>query len=315
MSRRNDQSDVDPLTTRQKEVLVGSLLGDAGLTLRSGRRNPYMQIQRQLADRKYLEWQYACFANLCKSGIGEGSTLDQRTGETYYYAYFLTRSLPELLPIYRQWYPNGIKVVPHNIQLSPLTVAIWFADDGRINRVVKSELTLSLATDGFSQDDVCFLVSLLKDTLHEDFKAYRKGASKKGQPQYIINASSTGTYALIKYMEADFSQLSMSRKNVWTNVCLDFPAQSKRSTRYYQIADLILEQDSITTKDIISLNIYSGRPAINDVLFNFFKSGYLTRARHHQRDEYRYTPTPLGFRYFSALQFEKPLLLDKGSRS
>lgn len=307
----NLQINFDPLTAHQKAVLVGGLLGDAFLSLGSGLLHPYLKIERKLADKKYLEWQYDCFANFCKSGIKEDSFFDIRTNKTYYYCRFLTRALPELLPIYHEWYCDKLKMVPRNLVLTPLTLAIWFADDGKITRLHKSELTLSLATDGFTYSDTQYLADLLGQTLHATYKVYRKGTSKKGEPQYVIQASSDGTYAFIKYMESEFLKLSLERKITWSDVNLDFAAQSKRSKHYYQLADIILGLEVIHVKDIVPYNIYCKKNHVSEVLYNFFQLGYFTRTRPHDNAAYSYRLTPLGTKYFSSLQLEQQLILHR----
>jgi hypothetical protein len=42
---------------------------------------------------------------------------------------FVTRSLPALTPYYRLFYATGRKAVP-DVELAPLSLAVWFMDDG-----------------------------------------------------------------------------------------------------------------------------------------------------------------------------------------
>jgi hypothetical protein len=306
MKRNNSQIHFEHLTPFQKEVLVGGLLGDAALALGKRAIHPALKIERKLTDIKYLEWQYKCFDNLCTpTGIRKCSSVDKRTNQTYYCCRFLTRAVPEFLPIYQQWYPDGIKIVPRNIMLTPLIAAVWFADDGYIKHSGKSELILSLATDGFSYDDVVFLSSLLNKELNEEYNIFLKGKSKNGKYQYVIQSSSSATYAFIKYIMPELSNISMDRKNVWSNINLEFSAQSKRSARYYQLADVILKLNTFSVKDIVPLNIYSSKTTVSSALLNFYKLEYFTRFRNNEGEGYCYTLTPIGKKYFQALQFEQ----------
>ena len=200
-----------------------------------------------------------------------------------------------------------MKIVPRDIKLSPLSVAIWFADDGHIKHIGKSELSLTLATDGFSHSDVLFLSSYLKNLINEDYKVYQSGVSKHGNSQHVIYATSKATYAFIKYIQPEFSKLSMDRKNVWENINLDIQAQNKRSSKYYKLAGTILNLNSFYVKDLLSANVYSKPTRISDVLVNFLKLGYFTRVNH--KGMYYYTLTTLGKQYFSALQYEQSLLI------
>jgi hypothetical protein len=307
MSKRNNsQIYFQALTERQKEVLTGCLLGDAYLGFGKGSLFPHLKIERKLTDLLYLQWQYDCFSNFCKSGVVKSSTFDIRTNKTYYNCRFLTRNIPEFLSIHQSWYPNGTKIVPRDIKLSPLITAIWFADDGYILHSGKSQLSLSLATDGFVHSDVLFLASCLEDIINESFKVNIKGISKNNALQYVIVGTSKTAYAFIKYIQPEFSKLSMDRKNVWKDISLDFPAQGKRSTKYYKLADLILKLNSFYVRDLVASNAYSKWNRISEALLNFFTLGYFTRVDHKGR--YYYTITTLGRQYFSALQYEQSLL-------
>lgn len=58
------------------------------------------------------------------------------------------------------WYPFGIKMVPSNIVLTPLTVAVWFQDDGYKHK----SGSYYLCTDNFSFADLKILQkALLRD--------------------------------------------------------------------------------------------------------------------------------------------------------
>jgi len=295
----NTKSNFAPLTDLQKEIITGCLLGDAQLCLGERCLHPYLKIQRKLTDRPYLEWQYNKFANI-SSNIKETSYFDDRTNKRYYSCYFLTYAHPDLLSIYNKWYPNK-KIVPSDIILTPLIVAIWFADDGYIRHFGKNELRLSLATDGFSHDDVLLLSKLLEDKLGKTYFIYHKGMSKNNEPQYVITGQSDATYALIKYMEPAFNQLNMDRKNVWSNIDLSFSAQSKRSSKYYEIAPIILKLNSFYVRDLAQFNIYKSKTAISDALFNFFNQGYFTRTQDKMYNSFCYTLTDLGIKYFTSL--------------
>lgn len=58
------------------------------------------------------------------------------------------------------WYPNNFKRVPKELRLTPLTLAIWFMDDGS-----KHSSGYYLHTQGFCFEDISFLKSLLKKDL------------------------------------------------------------------------------------------------------------------------------------------------------
>lgn len=59
------------------------------------------------------------------------------------------------------WYPFGIKYVPSDIKLTPLSIAIWFQDDGYYK---KSSKTYMFCTDCFSYGDLKVLQNILLDS-------------------------------------------------------------------------------------------------------------------------------------------------------
>lgn len=57
----------------------------------------------------------------------------------------------------RRWYPAGIKIVPIDVDLSPISVAYWFCGDGTMTR----HGYLNFCTDGFRRRAVMFLAMRL----------------------------------------------------------------------------------------------------------------------------------------------------------
>lgn len=61
-----------------------------------------------------------------------------------------------------RWYPEGKKIIPRDVVLTPLSVALWFCGDGTGDR---STGTLSFCTNGFTRPDVEFLGARLGDVI------------------------------------------------------------------------------------------------------------------------------------------------------
>jgi len=76
-------------------------------------------------------------------------------------------SYTELLPIRKKWYPNGKKIVPRDIKLTPLTCRQWYIGDGCLQR----GRYIIMATCGFTISDVNWLVEQL---IELGFKATRQ---------------------------------------------------------------------------------------------------------------------------------------------
>ena len=140
---------VGSLTEEQKSILIGCLLGDG--TMRK-KTNAHIEINHSFAQKALVDWKYEKLRNLVitppKWRKGNG------TREAYRFA---TRSLPCLTPLYEWFYINKRKVIPNNLSLNPLILALWFMDDGS-----KSRSSIYLNTQQFSKNEQEFLIKLLK---------------------------------------------------------------------------------------------------------------------------------------------------------
>ncbi len=114
------------LSTRQRELIVGLLLGDGHLETQNGGRTYRLKVEHGSAQREYLEWLAHEFQDWLLSGWYE-----KRKGEKVVYG-FTTVSHPALRFYGAQFYQNGKKRIPPLIKklMSPLSLAIWFLDDG-----------------------------------------------------------------------------------------------------------------------------------------------------------------------------------------
>lgn len=149
------------------EWIDGELLGDGCMSIHSSYSACFCYAS------KYPEYIQYVKDTLESFGI-EGGKIYKRLHKRlncYYYSY-ASHFYIELLPIHLRWYPNGKKIVPKDIVLTPLTVRQWFIGDGSLkkpkgNRQPKVEL----GTYNFSIPDVNWLINQL---VNLGFKATRK---------------------------------------------------------------------------------------------------------------------------------------------
>ena len=154
------------LTERQEAIIVGCLLGDGAMRCKT---NALLEINHSIKQREYVEWKY----NELKDIVS--TKPHRRFGNAGRIAYrFTTKSLPQLTEIYRKFYFAGKKIIPNNLTIHHLSLAIWFMDDG-----CKSYRAIYLNTQKFSTVEQTKLLSLLrqqfdiKATLNKDKKYYR----------------------------------------------------------------------------------------------------------------------------------------------
>ena len=301
MSKKVLKSLPGELSKIQYEVLIGGLLGDTHLSCRD--KNPHIQINRQRRDLKYLTWQFNIFKDFCtERGITHSDVFDKRTNKSYPSSRFRTRNCEILMPIYNDWYVNKKKIVPKNFEFTPLILAIWFADDGKISSIGRNELRLVLATNGFKHEEVFYLADKLSKYLKSTFRVCRQKSE-----QYTIEGSSDSTYEFIKCISKDFDLFGLDRKNKWKNKDLTFNVKNKRSRRYYDLAPIVLSLDSLYSNDLIKPGLYTENTA-DEVLRNFYKKEYFTRIKEGLK--FKYTLTNLGRDYFQSLLNETELKID-----
>jgi hypothetical protein len=131
-----------PLTQRQKEIVYGSMLGDAKKTSPSSVGFGHCEFQKA-----YLFWKYIEMESVAsKNSIKLYKSIDKKRGGTSFSWRFYTYANSDLEYIISQFYPIKEKIVNRKIldNLSDLSLAVWYMDDGMTdwanNKNVKSYL-------------------------------------------------------------------------------------------------------------------------------------------------------------------------------
>lgn len=167
------------LTKVQESILIGSLLGDG--TMRK-KINAYLEINHAYSQKTLVDWMYSQFKELVitppKRRRGNGKREAYR---------FFTRSLPEFTPYYDKFFINRKKIIPDNLKLNALSLAIWFMDDGS-----KSRSAIYLNTQQFSVEEQKKLILILKDqfrlnsTLNKDKIYFRIRVRSESSKKMVI---------------------------------------------------------------------------------------------------------------------------------
>lgn len=222
----------DIFSIKQDQLIVGSLLGDGCVFRYKPTHKPYFCIVRKASDDKYLIWEYEQLKEFCISEPKYKTTFDERTQQNYYSIKFMTRRIDLLNKYYDLWYPNGKKIVPTNLELSPLSLAIWFCDDGCVSPSNSPwRMRIKLSTHGFKHNDVEFLQSLLQDRYKEKFPLILE-ENEYGNLHTFIIGSDNATRAFLHEIDPIFPD-SMLRKAYWKNPEAKFYLdQPKRTTTW-----------------------------------------------------------------------------------
>ncbi|TSC57861.1 MAG: LAGLIDADG homing endonuclease type 2 [Candidatus Peregrinibacteria bacterium Greene0416_19] len=120
---------VGSLSALQRAILIGSLLGDGTLRKQGTRTNALFEVNHAFAFKEYVDWKYEQFRAFVrtppKARKGRGTRVAYR---------FTTRSLPVFTQYHEWFYRDGRKCIPADLTLDPMTLAVWFMDDGTKSR-------------------------------------------------------------------------------------------------------------------------------------------------------------------------------------
>lgn len=147
------------LTEPQKDILVGSLLGDGRLECRSKTGTARFRVHHADSQHSYVLWKYLFFKELVMCAPWSTDWLDKRFQRTYRSWFFHTITSSLFRPTLTRFYLNGTKIVPIDIvqNLTPLAIAVWVMDDGCL-----SNKSLILNTQSFTLSEQRLLLTALK---------------------------------------------------------------------------------------------------------------------------------------------------------
>ena len=175
-----------PFTQRQKDIMYGSLLGDA--YIRPGKASYQLSFTHGEKQIDYLQWKMDEFDNFVTT-----KTIYKRVNNFHGNApscSFNTITHPDIVDAYHLVYPNGKKVITAKWleKLSPLSIAVWYLDDGSLN---KRYGTIVLCTNCFSVEEQMLVIDYFEKTygIHPKLE-------KRRNDQYVlrINASESKAF-------------------------------------------------------------------------------------------------------------------------
>jgi hypothetical protein len=172
---------VGSLSEVQRDIIVGSLLGDGSMRCKT---NALLEINHSSAQRSYVDWKYRQLAELVRTP----PKARRSNGKRIAYR-FLTRSLPELTPYFELFYGTGKKRIPE-LKLNELTLAVWFMDDG-----CRSRNAVYLNTQQYDEASQETLLRNLREQWGLD------GTLNRDKSYYRIRVSVEGTRKLARLIE------------------------------------------------------------------------------------------------------------------
>jgi len=185
------------LTKKEKDVIVGSLLGDGNMRMIGRNINPVFSVSHGEKQKNYVFWKYKQLKRLVNTPPWREERVYHRDRTRKLASWrFQTLSSSEFSEIYQMFYPQGKKIVPSNIEdllcKSPLALVVWVMDDGN-----KNHKAVFLNTQSFSLNDQERLIGGLKKIFN--LKAtINKHSKSKGRQLYRIRINTESTKRLAK---------------------------------------------------------------------------------------------------------------------
>lgn len=193
------------MTKIQKAIIIGLILGD-GFLQKTGKKNARLRLEHSLRQKEYLIWKCQVLGNYFQS---KPQVLERKNpvfGKTYQYIRAQSYSGSELGKLYALFYINGKKVIPNQIfslLKDPLSLAVWFMDDGYY---CQRDKVSYLYLPKYDQVSINNLLKVLKVNfnLSPVLKIKKRG-------EYVLNFSVAETKKLVHIIKP-FAHPSMKRK-------------------------------------------------------------------------------------------------------
>jgi len=149
------------MTQRQKDIVVGMILGDAYLQ-KTGKQNARLRLEQGFSQKNYLEWKIAQLKNYFQSKIKVLERDNPVWKKTYQYVRIQSTASPDFGKLRSIFYNNSQKIIPKTIAMifkKPLSLAVWFMDDGYYYQRDKMAY---LYIPNFNKENIKYLLEALK---------------------------------------------------------------------------------------------------------------------------------------------------------
>lgn len=190
MTRSMDNTE-GSLTEEQKQILIGVLLGDGAMRKKT---HALLEINHSYSQKEYVDWLYQQF----KDFVATSPKVRKGNGKRLAYR-FTTKSILEFTYFYNRFFKENRKIIPETLTLSPLTLAIWYMDDGS-----RCDKDIYLNSQQFTQVEQRRLVVELerqfqiRSSLNKD-KHYHRIRIKKESVDEFMNIISPYILPSMKY--------------------------------------------------------------------------------------------------------------------
>lgn len=160
------------LTQIQKELLIGTLMGDASLVIGKYCKNPRFSCAHCTAQKEYAEYKTDVFQSLGSHCDYHKRTVpDKRNGLLYEDYTVVMPANPAFMPFYNAFYKDKKKHIPFELldMFTERSLAFWFMDDGSRVR----EIGYALSTNCFERAELVKMQKFLKKKFDLNTKLWK----------------------------------------------------------------------------------------------------------------------------------------------
>lgn len=167
-----------PLTNQQREFVIGSMLGDGFLHRNKKTSSAKLTITHGEKKLPYLLWKKDIMNNF----VNTVRQVKEKINKSNISWSWASMHHNELNFYHSLFYENNKKVIRENIAhyLTPLSMAVWFMDDGW-----KNHLNLRISSESFTEKENQILVDAIK--LNFDINAKVVEYSRNNKKYYYIS--------------------------------------------------------------------------------------------------------------------------------
>lgn len=139
------------------DVVIGSVLGDGHIYEATKKFKSRIYVSQHDTKFSYLEWLFL--------KIGEGFDLNPIRPKTgYKQHYFRSKSYSKFGELRKTFYFKRKKIIPFeifDILVNPISIAVWYMDDGNLDKRNKYHFNSTFATYCFSFEECRVLCEVL----------------------------------------------------------------------------------------------------------------------------------------------------------
>jgi hypothetical protein len=214
------------LNSKQKALIIGSLLGEGTMRLGKGAKNVNFKVEHGLMQKDYVEWKYQILKPFVFTEPKISYRYDEN-GKRYEKSWwFRTIRHPIFTQIYKNFYTgekyrNGRKIIPSEIEdeINPFVLAVWIMDDGSY-----SKGRIDISTYSFLLKEINMLQEVFRRVFDIEANYYRD--RDKGFRMYF---NQENTKKVIKVVYRYIIPSMMYKMGFRNPVTTEFPLPVKKA--------------------------------------------------------------------------------------